>query len=687
MPNRFSSFPRRVLPLASVVGVCLLGLVVSLRPLVGWDGSRLPGDLIDSRFIGYVLEHGFLWLMGRADSFWSAPFYYPMTRTIALSDNMAGALPLYTLLRLFTPTPEQGFLALMVVCFVLNFALAVACCRGFGAGLGASLVAAYPVAFGFMVAAQARHPQYLLLYPLLLALLLLGRFLVRPGPGRAVWVVVGETVLLVSSFYYGVLFALLAGVTTLLVLAVGGVRPGALGRAVFLRPWQAGLAAACLLALMADYLPYYRTSLLTGSWSGGQVQAFAPSLAGLLTPPEGSLVWGWLGRFVHPGPERILFPGLFPLVGLGCGGWLLWRRRDAASTVAGALAVAGLLCCLALLDVWGPGNVVRRLPGLASLRVTARVTVVALPCFALCLALGLDRATRRLAPWQRGGVLLVVLGLLVVDQFVAPAAYPSYAWRQSRQRVAALMRRVPPEARIFYVRPAVPQDDPDYWAVHLDAMLAAQRLGKATYNGYSSWLPPLLGLYFATGTCARLDAWRDAAACLDHPGLNWRALYAGEVVLGGAACPPDPDAMSRPQVRQLRPLAERDRRADIRARAAYDAGQQRLRVEAAIRNLGRRAIGGLGDFSHRFAVFWVAEVLDATGRRTSVPLGRLDRAIAPGQRVVQHAEAVLPAGVRPRRVRLFLSQAGGGPFSMAGEDVFPVVGGLRAAATKNGETP
>lgn len=672
MPIVPTAFSRRLPVLLLAVSACLLGLWTSLVPLVGLDGSRLPGDLVDGRFPGYVLEHGWLWLTGRAASFWSAPFYYPMPGVIALSDNMVGALPLYGLLRLFSPTPEQAMVGLAVACFLLNFGLAVAFFRSCGAGLGPAAVAAYPVAFGLFVASQAGRIHCLQLYPVLLGLWALARFLREPTTGRALFLSGATTLLALSSFYYCVFFLLLAGVAGLSSMGLGLTRPRAVVTA--LRP-NAGaylFFAGCLLFAATDYWPYFRESLETGSWNADQALTLAPSLPGLFTPPHGSLLWNWLEGVTLAGAEDHLFPGLLPLAGLGFGVWLFARRRRTAAGMAGVLMLSALVVGVAFLDVWGAHSLVRRLPGVASLRVTTRVAAVIVPCCGLGLALLLESLVRRLPARVGPAVLVAALALAAADQYVRPEAYPSHAWRPARERVEALARRVPVSARVFYVQPDAPVGDPRYWAVHLDAMLAAQRLGKATYNGYSSWLPPVLGLFYDQGGCAALDAWRNVAASLYHPDQPPVALYAQSAFLGGPYCPPDPVLLSRPQGRHLASLPAADRRAEIRTNARFARSSHVLKVDAVIRNLGGRPLHGLGDFSHQGAVFLVARVTDAAEATTFVPLSRLDRSIAPGETVAQHGEARLAPGPEPRRVEAVLVQAPNGKFTVTPDTSVPV---------------
>lgn len=77
--------------------------------ILGYQFEYMPGDLGDSRFINYLLEHGYQWLKGDVDSFWDAGFMYPFKNTIALSDNMLGTLPIYSIWRVLGFSQETTY--------------------------------------------------------------------------------------------------------------------------------------------------------------------------------------------------------------------------------------------------------------------------------------------------------------------------------------------------------------------------------------------------------------------------------------------------------------------------------------------------------------------------------------------------------------------------------------------------
>ncbi len=81
--------------------------------MMHFDLSFIPGDIGDARLNNYFLEHGYKWLTGQVESFWNAPFFYPTIRTMSLSDNHLGVLPIYALFRFLHFDRETSYLNLV----------------------------------------------------------------------------------------------------------------------------------------------------------------------------------------------------------------------------------------------------------------------------------------------------------------------------------------------------------------------------------------------------------------------------------------------------------------------------------------------------------------------------------------------------------------------------------------------
>src|SRR5438132_10710047 len=100
-----------------LLGIALFLLGISLFFRI----DQIPGELVDTRFNMYVLEHGYRWLMHRDSSFWSAPFFYPAPNVITYSDNHLGSFLFYSVFRILGAGRETAFQLWAVTIFSLNY--------------------------------------------------------------------------------------------------------------------------------------------------------------------------------------------------------------------------------------------------------------------------------------------------------------------------------------------------------------------------------------------------------------------------------------------------------------------------------------------------------------------------------------------------------------------------------------
>src|SRR5438094_805956 len=99
----------------------LAGLYLVPIQIFETDFSKVPGDFGDARFNNYILEHGHKYFTGKVSDYWDAPFMYPYKNVIALSDNLLGTVPVYSLFRILSFDRETAFQLWLLAMFVLNF--------------------------------------------------------------------------------------------------------------------------------------------------------------------------------------------------------------------------------------------------------------------------------------------------------------------------------------------------------------------------------------------------------------------------------------------------------------------------------------------------------------------------------------------------------------------------------------
>ena len=142
-----------------VILLFLIGMYLVPMRIMGFDFSRIPGDLGDSRFNNYILEHGHRYLAGDEEQFWTAPFMFPQENNVALSDNLLGTLPVYSFFRTVGCDRETSFQWWFLMMFVLNFWDSwYTFYKLTGNMIGAAL-GAFVFAFSLPVIAQINHVQ------------------------------------------------------------------------------------------------------------------------------------------------------------------------------------------------------------------------------------------------------------------------------------------------------------------------------------------------------------------------------------------------------------------------------------------------------------------------------------------------------------------------------------------------
>jgi hypothetical protein len=501
-----------------VIGLAMLGLAMSLWPVLRSGLRAMPTDPGDTRLNNYLLEHGWCWLRGDAE-LWSPAMFHPVSGTFAYGDLLLGAAPLYWGLRAGGLEPDTAFQLWIAACLLLDYAaMWLWLARGLGLGAGAAAGGAFLFAFGSSRIAQLNHAQLLAGFFTVLALHAATRLLV-PGAATARrtpvwgWIALGGACCVLqfyASFYLG-WFAALGGALALLVaLASRRLRPPLLGA---LRRHRSALAAAggfVTLALALIATRYLAVARELGYRRFEAVASMLPrAYSWLYHGPESWLygwqasVWPWqslvAGRFGH---EHAIGIGVITLAlavfGLCREAW----NGERAGVARLALACWALLviCTSVLPSGATPWRwIYQGVPGAAAIRAVTRVSLVLLIPAALGLAFALRALRGR--PW----LIAAALALVILEQGRSIAFYDK---QETRDLVAEIADEVRARGcRSFYYSPVLAQTgvpvgerpmrfEPVPWAhpvpykYQVDAIWAQVLSGIPTLNGYSGTLPP-----------------------------------------------------------------------------------------------------------------------------------------------------------------------------------------------------
>jgi hypothetical protein len=499
-----------------------LGFVNFPLQVLGPHFEHLPGDWTDNRLNNFILEHGYRWLRGWEPSFWDAPSFYPARGVTALSDAHIGMLPLYAATRLLGASPEQAFQWHFVLCFVLNYALAVWAFRRLGFSAAATAAGAFVFTFGLPMVGQAMHTQ---LFPRFLvppALVFGWEFLRRPSAPRfagAVFSVAGQVYL---TLYIGCMLVLLMGVGMLVALLRfrdqlnwddlrrAGRREDVKRLAVL------AVAGFAVLPLFLRHVSEVRGT--QHAW----IRSMAPTPRAWLTPPAVAC-WSPL-HGLSPLPElehdrnarieREISMGLLPTLAVLVVGCLGFSRIELASQRATAVVAAWSVVGCALLltrvgDFWLFGPLLH-LPGGSGVRVPSRIVLVLLFPAGVCLAWCMDTLAATLAakgrPFAARVAIAALLVLVVLDQRLVPVQGHSEAWSShqcplaiihARQaRLAEVIARHP-KPRAVYVFATVQDEFGGHLGLQGEVMRVSQDAGIACVNGWTGYPPA--GWYFFPG--------------------------------------------------------------------------------------------------------------------------------------------------------------------------------------------
>lgn len=472
--------------------LCAAGLLIAFHPTLLSRFARVQEDIGDTRFNHWLLEHGWLWL--RRDPahlrLFDPPMFYPARNTLAYSDLLLGAAPVYWLWRAIGFAPDTSLQLWQLATSILNFAAALWALRG-GLRLRPWSSAAGAALFAFAATriAQLSHLQLLADFTLPLLVLSAVRF-AQPSqpPGR--WIGLGAIALvdqLYAGFYLGWFQGFALGIALVLCLSLRRTRTATI--ALLRQRWRSLSAAAAAAAVALAPLAYHYgiAERQTGGRPYWEVVAFLPRLASWLGTTGQSWLYGWTrpiaDRFVPYGTayEHILAYGALTTV-LAVAG-LIRRRRDTAFLLVGACTLtlfAITFLAFGHLTLWRVVHAV--VPGARAMRAVGRVGLVILFPISAGVAALLDEMERR----HRWAVAVPFLAAAVLlEQGTTP---PSFDKETIRADVAWLAQRVPSGCRTFLFTPV--QGALPWYKYELDAMWAADALHVPTIDGYSGHWPP-----------------------------------------------------------------------------------------------------------------------------------------------------------------------------------------------------
>ncbi|TNE52574.1 MAG: hypothetical protein EP343_00135 [Deltaproteobacteria bacterium] len=494
------------------------GFLLFSRELFLTSLDAIPGNVGDSRFNLFVLEHWFRSLQGQ-NHLLSPPMFYPVQGTLGYSDAMfLFSLP-YCVLRfcsvgMFTAYQLTLYLAvalgLVSMWYLLNKKLGLSPVM---AAFGALLALTSNVAY-----LSVGHTQLFAVNVIPCLVLCLWKYGSLLGSSRWSWrrirygllAVVLLAALFLTSFYvawfflfFGLLFGLLFGITYVLN---GGRESWSTGKNLVVQ--HGGEWALLGLAFVVASLPFLWIYLPVAKQMGARpywhVHLMLPDALDIINLGPHNMTWSGLLQDVFPAsmqkrlfqPER--YKGIPPvtLVAFGAGGLLLlFRRRRFYSETNPLLHTALVSLFGTVLLVWlllwkmTPTYALWKLvfswvPGAGAIRAVFRFQHIVVIAVAVVVAfVGYHLLERSTHKWT---VLLLYVFLACVG---LEQVNTGKFHQVSKARQSARLNKVPPPPSGCDSFFAILQPKQPFYGLSIDAMFVANRWGIPTWNGYSGNSP------------------------------------------------------------------------------------------------------------------------------------------------------------------------------------------------------
>ncbi|MBP7509492.1 MAG: hypothetical protein KA807_16895 [Prolixibacteraceae bacterium] len=482
----------KVLKVAIPIIAFLFGIWYFCIRLLGYNLEYIPGDLGDSRFINYLLEHGFKWISGDIKSFWDAGFMYPFKNTIALSDSMLGTLPFYSVWRLIGFSAETSYQLWWIIICTLNFWISYIVFNKWFKRYDIATILSWIFAFTIFNIGQLNYMQMIVRFMVPVVFYAAYRMMEKPS-GKYLFIYASGIVYqfycaMYTGFYLLYFSLLFIGLYLIITKKWNLIFDYFKKDRIFKTLLLLVLPFAALLWL---FIPYLKMAGIVGMLYYVDVRHFLPFVNSYFFPHESSVTWNFLFENMKPDVElwwlQYLFPGMIPLSVLILSPfYLVYNRIKKRKTEAiiKTLIISSLI--IVLLHLRTEKNLTLYalffyLPGISSMKVLIRFMNVEL--FILLLIAGYTMLK------FRKGYLLVILFLVFTDNLFSPGRVPRSLKSELAGRKEVMITEIKKHDYKYYEAIAYINTSQPEYVENIDMMLAAQSLGIKTINGYSSYCP------------------------------------------------------------------------------------------------------------------------------------------------------------------------------------------------------
>ena len=475
----------------------------------------IPGDLGDARFINFLLEHGHQSITGNGPSFWDASFMHPFDNTIAISDNMLGTLPIYSVIRMFGLDQETAYQLWWIAICCLNFWCTFFIIKRWFGRWEIAIVVAWIFSFTIFNFAQLNYMQMTI------------RFMVPIGFYAAAKMVETSSTRHLALYTFAIVYQFYCVMYTgfyLMYFTLGFM----LVYAIFLkkrsfyreyfkkdRIWNTlGIGVLGLGFLFLLIKPYLAVSEELGFRSFDEVWGNIPTWSAYFFAPFASETWSFSHDTFMPNYDYwwvlYTFPGYLIL---GCMAFFpcMWiynkvKKKEVSKLTKAMSILAVILLVLHLRTDDGKTlyYAIFHLPGMNSIRVINRFMNVQI----IIVLIAMIPLLMRIRPIWFALIFLVAF----FDNAFNPYMEDWKRIRREKADITAMRHRVIGQVKHElkggkYEAFAIVDTTQANFLTHIDAMNASLYTDVPTVNGYSSSCPGDFGLFFGRPDEVGLRSW------------------------------------------------------------------------------------------------------------------------------------------------------------------------------------
>lgn len=477
----------------------LIGLLLFIFPIVGFNFEFFPGDLADGRLNLYFLEHAYQFFTGQVSSLWDAPFMFPEKNTLAFSDNLLGSAPIYSFFRIIGLNTYLSYQLWYVVVSALNYITAYYLLKHLFKNNYAAVIGAFVFAFSIALNSQLGHAQTFPRFAIPFAILMAVKFKKDLNPTYFFFCILTVVYQIYCGIYLGFMLVVPTALFLLITITGGYIFHK---KKILKLVWHIKILIGTIvnvLLLIPLMLPYLERKILANSYHFNEILHSVPTLTSYVFSHKSSLLWSILsnvGKHYEAFWDHQIFTGIIASLSFLAAGFFVLKKafktkfnlKKASSP--SILIVVGIITLLLFLrfDKVTAYKIIYYIPGFNSMRSLTRIINVELIFFAIATSYvfcKLFMATNI----KKEYIFIIALTLISFDNYSFTSGLKRTTVVDSVRRTNVIenaFSKLPKSAVVSY-EPIQLNSNPSFYQI--DAMLMAQKYNLTCMNAYSADSP------------------------------------------------------------------------------------------------------------------------------------------------------------------------------------------------------